>query len=263
MQITKDILTVLKSKHNCRFIKLKKYPDGSEWEEISDQKARDKISHALRYAKNGQMHVEDNSYDGNSSSVTSGSKKGKSRVSIVRTIRHGKCHRDSTIKYSTSSSVHTGQSATQQSATQGGVLPETDIGTTFYDRSKVKNGLSEDNISSTEQEEEVMPLLEDCYDVGMPLLSEDDLISFANWMLNDDDDSTARDQHDQQVLGFNTINLSFDEIDNHISHMPDEISFQNTCYSFEENATVKDDYEANGANFEDNDWDENSSVTSC
>lgn len=51
MQITKEIVQMLQATYNSRFIKLK--PQGGEtqvWGEISDQAARDKVSHALRFA---------------------------------------------------------------------------------------------------------------------------------------------------------------------------------------------------------------------
>lgn len=47
MQITKDIVKALRAEHNSRFVKLNK---GGKWVEISDQVARDKVSHALRFA---------------------------------------------------------------------------------------------------------------------------------------------------------------------------------------------------------------------
>mmetsp|Transcript_6164 Transcript_6164/g.13651 ORF Transcript_6164/g.13651 Transcript_6164/m.13651 type:complete len:264 (+) Transcript_6164:64-855(+) len=47
MEITKEIVRYLKEKHNSRFLKR----DGNGvWVEISDQAARDKVSHALRFA---------------------------------------------------------------------------------------------------------------------------------------------------------------------------------------------------------------------
>lgn len=48
MLITKEIVASLQAKYNARFVKLSK--NGSEWVEITDQVARDKVSHALRFA---------------------------------------------------------------------------------------------------------------------------------------------------------------------------------------------------------------------
>ena len=47
MEITKNIVNYLKQTHSTRF--LKRSANGS-WAEISDQAARDKVSHALRFA---------------------------------------------------------------------------------------------------------------------------------------------------------------------------------------------------------------------
>ena len=46
MKITKEIVTTMQSKYNSRFLK----QCGDDWQEISDQVARDKVSHALRFA---------------------------------------------------------------------------------------------------------------------------------------------------------------------------------------------------------------------
>jgi len=48
MRITKDIVSSLKAQYNARFVKLSKNQES--WVEISDQVARDKVSHALRFA---------------------------------------------------------------------------------------------------------------------------------------------------------------------------------------------------------------------
>lgn len=62
MQITKEIVNTLQSKYNARFIKSVSSSsssrnrgrqggkDGAQWQEISNQVARDKVSHALRFA---------------------------------------------------------------------------------------------------------------------------------------------------------------------------------------------------------------------
>jgi len=47
MEITKDIVRYLKEKHSARFLKRN---GAGVWAEISDQAARDKVSHALRFA---------------------------------------------------------------------------------------------------------------------------------------------------------------------------------------------------------------------
>lgn len=46
MKITRDIVTFMQMKHGARFLK----QDDSVWMEITDQAARDKVSHALRFA---------------------------------------------------------------------------------------------------------------------------------------------------------------------------------------------------------------------
>jgi len=52
MRITKEVVSTMKSKYNARFVKMQ----GDEWEEISDQVARDKVSHALRFAASKQSY---------------------------------------------------------------------------------------------------------------------------------------------------------------------------------------------------------------
>lgn len=50
MNITREIVLVMKKQHNSRFLK-KSIVDGKEvWSEIPDQLARDKVSHAIRFA---------------------------------------------------------------------------------------------------------------------------------------------------------------------------------------------------------------------
>lgn len=46
MKITKQIVQTMRQKYNSRFLR----HSGDEWQEISDQVARDKVSHALRFA---------------------------------------------------------------------------------------------------------------------------------------------------------------------------------------------------------------------
>lgn len=46
MQMTKDIVAIICKDHDARFLKL----EGGVWVEISNQAARDKVSHALRFA---------------------------------------------------------------------------------------------------------------------------------------------------------------------------------------------------------------------
>ena len=46
MRITRDIVTFMQLQHGSRFLK----QNGSDWAEITDQMARDKVSHALRFA---------------------------------------------------------------------------------------------------------------------------------------------------------------------------------------------------------------------
>jgi hypothetical protein len=48
MNLTKEIVHLLQTKHNARFLKCGNAVD--VWEEISNQAARDKVSHALRFA---------------------------------------------------------------------------------------------------------------------------------------------------------------------------------------------------------------------
>lgn len=48
MNLTKEIVNLLQTKHNARFLKCGNAVD--VWEEISNQAARDKVSHALRFA---------------------------------------------------------------------------------------------------------------------------------------------------------------------------------------------------------------------
>ncbi|GKY94391.1 hypothetical protein MPSEU_000405100 [Mayamaea pseudoterrestris] len=48
MQVTKEIVTTLQQKYNARFLQPSRCGQG--WNEISDQVARDKTSHALRFA---------------------------------------------------------------------------------------------------------------------------------------------------------------------------------------------------------------------
>lgn len=51
MQITKEIVKKLQTNYNARFIKyVSEGTDGSTWQEISNLAARDKVSHALRFA---------------------------------------------------------------------------------------------------------------------------------------------------------------------------------------------------------------------
>lgn len=51
MRLTKRIVDTLKEQYNARFLRLVELGDDMQlWEEISDQQARDKISHALRFA---------------------------------------------------------------------------------------------------------------------------------------------------------------------------------------------------------------------
>lgn len=50
MKITKEIVSSMHEKHNSRFLRK---ISSTEWEEITDQVARDKVSHALRFAANG------------------------------------------------------------------------------------------------------------------------------------------------------------------------------------------------------------------
>jgi hypothetical protein len=53
MNITKEIVQNLQAEHGSRFVKLQK----GHWQEISEQMARDKVSHALRFAaKGGGFH---------------------------------------------------------------------------------------------------------------------------------------------------------------------------------------------------------------
>ena len=47
MKITRDIVAFMRMKHGSRFLKLH---SGGAWVEITDQSARDKVSHALRFA---------------------------------------------------------------------------------------------------------------------------------------------------------------------------------------------------------------------
>jgi hypothetical protein len=70
MQITKEIVRHLQTVWSARFLK----KVGSEWQEISTQNARDKTSHALRFAagKHSRKHGS------RSASVTSSSRKSKS-----------------------------------------------------------------------------------------------------------------------------------------------------------------------------------------
>lgn len=49
MSITKEIVQKLRAEHGSRFVKLQK----GQWQEISEQMARDKVSHALRFAAKG------------------------------------------------------------------------------------------------------------------------------------------------------------------------------------------------------------------
>lgn len=51
MRLTKEIVHSIRSKYQARFIRWNVGADG--WEEISDQVARDKVSHALRFAAKG------------------------------------------------------------------------------------------------------------------------------------------------------------------------------------------------------------------
>lgn len=70
MQMTKDIVQILRSKFNCRFIRLVTDSMNTYWEEISDTQARDKISHALRYARSSTIGNEILSYEGGGSSTS-------------------------------------------------------------------------------------------------------------------------------------------------------------------------------------------------
>lgn len=52
MKITRTIVTAMKQRYNTRFIKRVKLNEIDMWEQISDAIARDKVSHALRFAAN-------------------------------------------------------------------------------------------------------------------------------------------------------------------------------------------------------------------
>ncbi|GAX24184.1 hypothetical protein FisN_4Lh273 [Fistulifera solaris] len=52
MKITRTIVAVMKQRYNTRFIKRVKWNGNDMWEQISDAIARDKVSHALRFAAN-------------------------------------------------------------------------------------------------------------------------------------------------------------------------------------------------------------------
>lgn len=52
MQITRRIVTAMKQRYNTRFIRRVKSNGCDMWEQISDSIARDKVSHALRFAAN-------------------------------------------------------------------------------------------------------------------------------------------------------------------------------------------------------------------
>ncbi len=52
MKITRTIVVVMKQRYNTRFIKRVKWNGTDMWEQISDAIARDKVSHALRFAAN-------------------------------------------------------------------------------------------------------------------------------------------------------------------------------------------------------------------
>lgn len=58
MKLTKEIVSHLQRKYGSRFIKIHKKT--GQWQEISDQVARDKVSHALRFAaKHGHSDTEE------------------------------------------------------------------------------------------------------------------------------------------------------------------------------------------------------------
>lgn len=59
MQLTKEIVTTLQQSYNARFLQPSRC--GRGWVEISDQVARDKTSHALRFAAKSNGHCSSNS----------------------------------------------------------------------------------------------------------------------------------------------------------------------------------------------------------
>ena len=59
MQVTKEIVTTLQQSYNARFLQPSRC--GRGWVEISDQVARDKTSHALRFAAKSNGHCSSNS----------------------------------------------------------------------------------------------------------------------------------------------------------------------------------------------------------
>ena len=87
MRITKEIVSHMKNKYGSRFIKVK----GQGWQEISDQMARDKVSHALRFANKGnddssaKTSKRKNRHRRTSSNTTMASQSSKATVSSVDT----------------------------------------------------------------------------------------------------------------------------------------------------------------------------------
>jgi hypothetical protein len=104
MQFTKQIVLNLQTKGSARFLKMV----GEEWQEISSQNARDKTSHALRFA--AAQHSRSNS---NSNSNCSS----KSRKSSHRRNISADSYSGSSQFSSCSSSVSSYQEGVQQEAT--------------------------------------------------------------------------------------------------------------------------------------------------
>jgi hypothetical protein len=77
MDITKEIVNVLKNRFSRFLSPLDK--QGRMWEELNEQKARDKISHALRYAISNQSSFNEDASSRSSGTTTSGSTARKTR----------------------------------------------------------------------------------------------------------------------------------------------------------------------------------------
>jgi hypothetical protein len=83
MQLTKEIVTTLHHSHNARFLQPSRCGHG--WNEISDQVARDKCSHALRFAAKSHGYY---SSSGSSTSSDSYNQKRKSMAAACNKKSH-------------------------------------------------------------------------------------------------------------------------------------------------------------------------------
>ncbi len=92
MRITRQIVCLMKQNYNSRFLKLSKEEGQCKWIEISDELARDKVSHALRFAANNAgVSSSSSTASSSTSSTLSQHKRSRHVCSALRAANETDC----------------------------------------------------------------------------------------------------------------------------------------------------------------------------